>query len=329
MKASVIFALVASLAVPATAAPLKRDADANADADPQWRNGENPFGRWNEDGSFEFTINWSSAVNRWRTHRPAPYPTTTRNMIEVQPSVQPQPIPPVPQPQPSAAPAPSPVVGTSSAPARPEVAPIGGSPVTAAGGPFRTAIAPKVPGEPTLPFANDQVVITQDPSPADLAGTSAQAKVWLDYHNQWRAQYGVPGLTWDEGLAKKAADSMAGCKWEHIGADNLGAVWGTGAVVNHFVHNLMDGWAEEFKIYDYNNPRWTFETGHFSAMTWRAVTKMGCGWKLGCKDSSPGVGKEKKIYYSCVYDPAPNTEGWTPEETRQHFVDNVPRYTGP
>ncbi|BEJ11526.1 hypothetical protein CspHIS471_0109480 [Cutaneotrichosporon sp. HIS471] len=337
MKASTIFTVVAALGVPVTAAPLKRDADQV-----DWRNGDNPFGKWNEDGSFEFTMNWNDAINLWRTGSPrptsndpapnaaSPQPTSPPHPEQPspQPSPQPEPNPqPSPQPEPNQQPeqssSPPPAVDSSSAQQRPADAS-----TSAPASPSTTDVANKVAGEPNLPFSTDQTLVTQDPSAADIAGTSAQAKVALDYHNQWRAQFGTPALSWDSALAQKATSAMGTCKWEHSGADNLSTRWGTGDYANHFVHGLIDGWAKEWRLYDWNNPGFSLETGHFTAMTWKAVTKVGCGWKLGCKDASPGGGQENKIYFSCVYDPVPNMSGADDATTRKNYEDNVPRYIG-
>ncbi|CAK9785900.1 unnamed protein product [Cutaneotrichosporon oleaginosum] len=396
MKVSILFAAVAALAVPATAAPVKRDAAPMPAPDAQldWSNG-NPFGQWNDDGSFKFTINWSDAVSRWRTRRPpqatatpspqapAPQPTPEPQPEPEQPAPEPeqpapQPEQPAPEPSKSAQtsppcplvpkptpkpeqpapqpeqpapkpeqpapepeqpapqpeqpspqpeqPAPAPV-DSSSVAERPADAPTPTPSATSTNEPAATPAAEKVAGQPTLPFANDLTLATQDSTAADIAGTTAQAKLALDYHNQWRAQFGVPALQWDAGLAQKAANAMGTCKWEHIGADNLSALWGSGSV-NFPVHKLIAGWANEWRLYDWNNPGFSMETGHFTAMTWKAVTKVGCGWKIGCKDASPGAGNDKKIFFQCVYDPTPNMGGWDAASTRKNYAENVPRFVG-
>ena len=45
----------------------------------------------------------------------------------------------------------------------------------------------------------------------------------------------------------------------------------------------IQGWYDEGKKYDYNKPGFTSETGHFTAMVWKATTDLGCG-VANCKD---------------------------------------------
>lgn len=362
MKSTVLFAALMAIAVPATAAPLDsrgtkgckagHGPNPDAAADAQGFHNGGYSGGWGHGN-----IDWSSAANNWRTRtrtrtpvaQPTPQPEQP-SPSPVQPSPEPeQPAPEQPSPQPEQ-PSPSPVQPSPEpeqpAPEQPSPQPEQPSPQPEQPSPsptptpsptpvvnvdepqYTTAVEPPKTGEPTLPYVNDQTVATQDSTAADIAGTSEQAKVALDYHNKWRAQFGTGPLTWDAGLAKKAADAMGTCKWEHIGADNLSALWGSGSVVNHFVHNLIDGWANEWKLYDWNNPGFSMETGHFTAMNWKAVTKVGCGWKLGCKDATPGAGFEQKIYFSCIYDPAPNMGGMDDATTRKNYEANVLRFGG-
>jgi uncharacterized protein YkwD len=336
MKASILLAALAAIAVPATAAPVKRDAApiAAADAQLDWSNG-NPFGKWNDDGTFDFTINWSDAVSRWRTRRPSRPQPTAVPQPQPTPAPQPTPVPEQPAPEPEQpapeqpAPQPEQPAPEPEQPAPEQPAPQPEQPVDQPPAEERPADAPTGgSGQPTLPFADDKTVFNGPSGAADIAGTSAQAKLALDYHNQWRAQFGVGPLTWDAGLAQKASDHMKTCKWEHIGADNLSARWGSGNGVTHLVHSLIDGWADEWKKYDWNNPGFAMATGHFTAMTWKASTKIGCGWNIGCKDQSPGEGYDQKIYFQCIYDPTPNMGGYDDASTRKNYETNVPRYVG-
>lgn len=309
-----------------------------------WRSraGDWNFGGWNTNGGGGFPNfgGHATATAGGAQETPSAQPQPEAPAAE---SLQAQPQPPAQeqeqgqqeQPAPSAEqPAEQPQVQPSASPVKvddppaeqPTEAP------TAAGEPgaplYTTAVEEKKAGEPQLPYINDQTTATESSTEADIAGTSKQAKVALDYHNKWRAQFGSGPVTWDPELARSAAQNMGTCKWEHAGADNLSALWASGDKVNHFIHNFMDGWANEWKIYDWNNPGFAMSTGHFTAMTWKGVTKIGCGWKIGCKDSNPGAGFEKKMYFSCVYDPAPNMAGINDEETKKIYTENVGKYTG-
>lgn len=71
-------------------------------------------------------------------------------------------------------------------------------------------------------FATDaDGLINNDPTPEDLAGTSGHAKRILDFHNQFRAQYGVPALVWNETLAKERASVTGKCNYEVTKYNNV------------------------------------------------------------------------------------------------------------
>jgi uncharacterized protein YkwD len=58
-------------------------------------------------------------------------------------------------------------------------------------------------------------MISADPTPADVDGSSPVAKWFLEYHNIVRAQYGAAALTWDAGLAAKSQSWATACAFKH------------------------------------------------------------------------------------------------------------------
>ena len=46
--------------------------------------------------------------------------------------------------------------------------------------------------------------------------------------------------------------------------------------------DAIDGWYNEVKLYNFNNPGWNTATGHFTALVWRSTTKLGCAVNTGC-----------------------------------------------
>lgn len=57
--------------------------------------------------------------------------------------------------------------------------------------------------------------ITANPSADDIAGNTALTKWFVEYHNQFRAEFDAGPVSWDAGLAQESADHTKTCKWEH------------------------------------------------------------------------------------------------------------------
>jgi len=141
------------------------------------------------------------------------------------------------------------------------------------------------------------------------------------YHNQLRAAYGLPPVTWDSNLANQAGTYSSGCVFKHsnpgnsVYGENL-AVFGQSATPSTFPmvswKSQLDGWKAE-------ETTWTCKTnicnngsqcGHLTAMIWNGTTTVGCGASL----CNPGT-----IYTSfysqfmvCQYTPAGNSNGEHP-----------------
>mmetsp|Transcript_7773 Transcript_7773/g.21166 ORF Transcript_7773/g.21166 Transcript_7773/m.21166 type:complete len:97 (+) Transcript_7773:2-292(+) len=61
---------------------------------------------------------------------------------------------------------------------------------------------------------------------------------------------------------------------------------------------VVDAWYKEEKDYDYDNPQFSMETGHFTQVVWKETTELGCAIAV-CPDS------DEKIYV-CQYNPPGN-----------------------
>lgn len=112
-------------------------------------------------------------------------------------------------------------------------------------------------------------------------------------------------MTWSDKLAQGAqqwADTLRakGCLFGHDNdtphGENLaffrpiGRVDGPGAVA---------GWYGEVDDYDFNNPGFSMETGHFTQLVWTDTTALGCG-VVECAEGEIWV---------CRYDPPGNYRG--------------------
>ncbi|CAL8116323.1 unnamed protein product [Orchesella dallaii] len=68
-------------------------------------------------------------------------------------------------------------------------------------------------------------------------------------------------------------------KFEHSGNSKYGEnLAGTGGGNREeAVRNAVRAWYNEESKYDYNNPGFTMETGHFTAVVWKSTTHVGIG----------------------------------------------------
>ncbi|KAI7885307.1 PR-1-like protein, partial [Lichtheimia hyalospora FSU 10163] len=92
-------------------------------------------------------------------------------------------------------------------------------------------------------------------------------------HNKFRKLHGSPPLTWDDNLATYAVQWSKECVIKHSGGpygENIAKGPGTW-------EEAITDWYNEQAQYDFSNPGWTEETGHFSQLIWKSTSKVGCG----------------------------------------------------
>ncbi|KAF9185388.1 hypothetical protein BGZ51_002673, partial [Haplosporangium sp. Z 767] len=121
-----------------------------------------------------------------------------------------------------------------------------------------------------------------------------EQQIILDTHNKFRAQHGAAPLKWSTKAASFANNWIQQCAFKHSGGpfgENLGAGH------RDFKH-LITSWYSEEKKYNYNNPGFTMNTGHFTQVVWRGTTGVGCAKKF-CPGSNWNI-------YICNYDPPGN-----------------------
>ncbi|WVN87763.1 uncharacterized protein L203_102958 [Cryptococcus depauperatus CBS 7841] len=129
-----------------------------------------------------------------------------------------------------------------------------------------------------------------------------QSKVWVDAHNAARAKYGAPAVVWDEQLAAVAKEHAYLCNHAHTkAAENL--QWGSGFGTPQ---GAVDGWMEEASLYDWNNPGYSDEVGHFTQVVWKDTGRIGC-YIAPCPKGSVVSSKYSESFQTaCEYDPAGN-----------------------
>ena len=149
--------------------------------------------------------------------------------------------------------------------------------------------------------------------PAAAAGALTVDKATiLAEHNKYRAEVGVPPLTWSDKLAEGAqrwADTMAALdKLQHSHAPGVGENL---AYLSEFHANLPDMiglWGREKAYFqqgtfpDVSNDGNWLDVAHYTQMVWRRTTQVGCG-----------IGNNgKKDFLVCWYSPQGNYIGQVP-----------------
>lgn len=77
----------------------------------------------------------------------------------------------------------------------------------------------------------------------------------------------------------------------------------------------VEAWYEEVQDYDYSDPRFSVDTGHFSQVVWKGTTEVGCGVAQGPKMIA---GRNATInYVVCHYAPMGNVSGQFPSNVLQ------------
>ncbi|KAH7107821.1 CAP domain-containing protein [Auriculariales sp. MPI-PUGE-AT-0066] len=131
-------------------------------------------------------------------------------------------------------------------------------------------------------------------------------------HNAARAQHSAQAVTWDDNLAALAQQWVNGCTFEHSGGsltsdfgygENLAA--GTG---EYQIGDAVTSWVNEQDKYDYNNPGFSMDTGHFTQVVWKSTTAIGCAYADCPSSTGPfgdGYGPTWRLH-SCMYTPPGN-----------------------
>ncbi|MGW0251573.1 CAP family protein [Nocardia goodfellowii] len=148
------------------------------------------------------------------------------------------------------------------------------------------------------------------------AGQSDYAQTGLTLHNQYRAKHGSPAMTSTQNLnsqAEQCAKYYAAkgtidhsCPYKNGAGENLIGGQGNWGAVS-FVQMATKMWYDEISAYDFDNPGFGMQTGHFTQLVWKASTRLGIGY------ASQG-GYTVAV---ALYNPPGNVQG--------QFPQNVPR----
>ena len=159
---------------------------------------------------------------------------------------------------------------------------------------------------PVAASTTSQAAATSSASASD-ADLSDFASSVLAEHNKKRALHkDTPALSWSNTLASYAQDYAD--NYDCSGTlTHSGGQYGENLALGYDGPAAVDAWYNEISNYDFSNPGFSSNTGHFTQVVWKSTTQVGCGIKT--------CGGAWGDYVICSYDPAGNYEG--------EYADNV------
>lgn len=136
---------------------------------------------------------------------------------------------------------------------------------------------------------------------------------FLETHNAYRKKHGAPPMTLSNDLNSSAqswADNlMAKDRLAHSttkDGENVFTMYGSAGIVLKG-KEAVESWYNEIKDYQWSNPGFAGNTGHFTQVVWKSSTELGVGMATN----------GKKVYVVGQYRPAGNIN------TREYFQENV------
>lgn len=148
--------------------------------------------------------------------------------------------------------------------------------------------------------------------PTSAAPLAIDKTVILAEHNKYRAEVGVPPLTWSDKLAEGAqrwADTIAALdQMKHSGTSGVGENLAFWSAKNASLPILIGMWEQEKTLFQpgtfpnvSRDGKW-LSVSHYSQMIWRETTQVGCG-----------MGNNGKMdFLVCWYNPQGNYMGKAP-----------------
>jgi len=144
---------------------------------------------------------------------------------------------------------------------------------------------------------NNIYIVVISMSIVQPALTPEQITEITNYINSYRTKHQSPPLVWDSGIYKIAQDwsnyLVTNNLFKHSGnqsyGENLAYYQGYGTNVMTLLKKAVDGWYNEYKLYDFNNPGFSQATGHFTCLVWAASTNYGIGISLDNATSSVDI----------------------------------------
>ncbi|XP_077985926.1 Golgi-associated plant pathogenesis-related protein 1-like [Glandiceps talaboti] len=144
----------------------------------------------------------------------------------------------------------------------------------------------------------------------------------LEAMNYFRCLHGVNPLVWDiqeEQFSIGVSNSNAAIKRvEHAHDNPFGENLAMQAVLDSTSisgYGFAKMWYDEIQFYDYANPNFASETGHFTQLIWKDSRRVGCS----VAETTDRTGNWMEYYVTCEYFPKGN-QGDSPD-----YAQNIPR----
>jgi hypothetical protein len=144
-----------------------------------------------------------------------------------------------------------------------------------------------------------------------------------NYINQYRNINQVSNLVWNNTISIFSQNYseylLFNNLFKHSNSklygENLAYFKGYGTNIMELLKLSIDSWYDEINFYDFNNPGFSPETGHFTCLVWKSTTSFGLGIAIDYNTSTVIVSMN-------TYLPG-NIVGQTPQQTAQIFKVNV------
>ena len=141
-----------------------------------------------------------------------------------------------------------------------------------------TPAAASTTSTPAATTTTSQAAATSSASSSD-SDLSDFASSVLAEHNKKRALHkDTPALSWSDTLASYAQDYAD--NYDCSGTlTHSGGPYGENLALGYDGPAAVDAWYNEISNYDFSNPGFSSNTGHFTQVVWKSTTQVGCGIK--------------------------------------------------
>lgn len=116
---------------------------------------------------------------------------------------------------------------------------------------------------------------TQPTSEPQYVSDSLFTSAILNSTNFFRYEHNVSALTWNTTLASFATNWVSNCNFSHTGGpygENLAEGYANATAA-------VEAWGLERTEYNFGDPGFSEQTGHFTQLVWESTTTVGCGRK--------------------------------------------------
>lgn len=128
--------------------------------------------------------------------------------------------------------------------------------------------------------------------------TPNQIKEITDYVNMYRARHQAPPMSWDSNIAKFSQEwsyhLISTGLFEHsktrLYGENLAMLTGYGTDVIKLIKKSIDLWYDEISLFDFSNPNFSSQTGHFTCLVWKSSTNFGMGITMDLSNNKVDIG---------------------------------------